>query len=133
MVATTILFALAGVFYALNKPNIYQASVLLAPTQDEGGVSGISGQLGGLASLAGINLGGGGDNQTVMAKAVLQSYAFLSDFIDRHELIIPLMATEAWMGRNKRGSSTVSSTTPTAANGLKMKKQKASSLPAGTW
>ncbi len=102
IIATTLIFAAAGVFYALSKPNIYQASVLLAPAQDEGGVGGISGQLGGLASLAGINLGSGGDNQTVMAKEVLQSHAFLRDFIHRHELAIPLMATEAWDIENQR-------------------------------
>ncbi|AOY87127.1 LPS O-antigen length regulator [Marinobacter salinus] len=102
VIATTILFAVAGVFYALSKPNIYQASVLLAPAQDEGGGRGISGQLGGLASLAGISLGNGGDNQTVMAKEVLQSYAFLRDFIDRHELAFPLMATEAWDMESER-------------------------------
>ncbi len=96
IIATTILFAAAGVFYALSKPNIYQASVLLAPTQDEGGSGGISGQLGGLASLAGINLGGGGAGKTVLAKEILQSRAFLRDFIRRHNLMIPLMATEAW-------------------------------------
>lgn len=92
----TIVAAAAGVVYALSKPNIYQASVLLAPAQDEGGARGISGQLGGLASLAGINIGGSGANQTVMAKEVLQSRAFLTDFIHHHNLIVPLMATEAW-------------------------------------
>lgn len=102
VLATTVLLAAAGVFYALSKPDIYQASVLLAPTQDEGGVSGISGQLGGLASLAGISLGGGGNNQVVMAKAVLQSHAFLRDFINRHDLAIPLMATEAWSMENNQ-------------------------------
>jgi uncharacterized protein involved in exopolysaccharide biosynthesis len=97
IVATTILFAVAGVFYALSKPNIYQASVLLAPAQNEGNSSGISGQLGGLASLAGINLGGGGgSNKTIMAKEVLQSRVFLTEFIHRHNLSVPLMATEAW-------------------------------------
>ena len=96
IVATTILFAVAGVFYALSKPNIYQASVLLAPAQNEGNSGGISGQLGGLASLAGINLGGGGSNKTVIAKEVLKSRAFLTDFIHRHNLSVPLMATEAW-------------------------------------
>lgn len=90
----TIVFAAAGVFYALSKPNIYQASVLVAPAQEEGG--GLSGQLGGLAGLAGINLGGGSASQTVMAKEVLQSRAFLTDFIHRHNLTVPLMATEAW-------------------------------------
>jgi len=92
----TIVFAAGGVFYALSKPDIYQSSVLLAPTQGGGGAGGLSGQLGGLASLASISLGGGGSNQTAMAKAVLQSRAFLADFIHRHNLSIPLMATEAW-------------------------------------
>lgn len=92
----TVVFAAAGVFYALSKPNIYQASVLLAPAQGEGGGSSIGGQLGGLASLAGISLGGGGGGKTTMAKEVLQSRAFLTDFIHRHNLIVPIMASEAW-------------------------------------
>ena len=98
VIATTIIFAAAGVFYALSKPDIYQSSVLLAPTQDEGGAGG----LGGLAGLAGISLGGGGANQTAMAKAVLQSRAFLAGFIDRNNLSIPLMATEAWDMENEK-------------------------------
>jgi uncharacterized protein involved in exopolysaccharide biosynthesis len=97
----TIAFAAAGVFYALSKPNIYQASVLLAPDQDEGGAGVLGGQLGGLASLAGISLGGGGANKTVMAKQVLQSRAFLTNFIHRHNLSVPLMATEGWNMENE--------------------------------
>ena len=97
----TILFAAAGVFYALSKPNIYQSNVLLAPAQDYGG-TGVAGQLGGLASLAGISLGGGGASQTVMAKEVLQSRAFLTDFIHRYDLIVPLMAAEAWDIENEK-------------------------------
>ena len=96
IIAVTFLFATGGVAYALHKPNIYQASVLLAPASEESGISGISGQLGGLASLAGINLGGGGSNQTVIAKEVLRSRAFLADFIDRHNLAVPLMAVKGW-------------------------------------
>ena len=96
IIAVTFLFAAGGVAYALYKPNIYQASVLLAPASEESGMSGISGQLGGLASLAGINLGGGGSNQTVIAKEVLRSRAFLADFIDRHNLAVPLMAVKGW-------------------------------------
>ncbi len=98
---TTLVFAVAGAAYALSKPNIYQASVLLAPAQSEGGSGGISGQLGGLASLAGINLGGGGSNKTVMAKEVLQSRAFLTDFIHRYSLSVPLMAVKGWNTENQ--------------------------------
>jgi len=96
VIAFTILFAAGGVAFALIKPDIYQASVLVAPANEEGGVKGLSGQLGGLASLAGINLGGGGSNQTVIAKEVLQSRAFLTDFIRRHQLAIPLKAVDGW-------------------------------------
>lgn len=96
ILAMTILFAAGGVVYALSKPNIYQSSVLLAPTNEEGGMGGISGQLGGLASLAGINIGSGGSNQTVIAKEVLRSRAFLADFIERHNLAVPLMAVKGW-------------------------------------
>ncbi|MDI9244988.1 Wzz/FepE/Etk N-terminal domain-containing protein [Marinobacter sp. CHS3-4] len=95
IIATTFTFAVGGVFYALSKPDVYQASVLLAPTQDEGRRN-IGGQLGGLASLAGINIGNAGANQTVMAKEVLLSRSFLTNYIHRHELMVPLMATEAW-------------------------------------
>jgi uncharacterized protein involved in exopolysaccharide biosynthesis len=97
IIAFTIVFAAAGVFYALSQPNIYQASALLAPAQNEGG-SRISGQLSGLASLAGVNLGGGsGANKTVLAKETLRSRAFLTDFIRRHELAVPLIANERWV------------------------------------
>jgi hypothetical protein len=96
VIAFTILFAAGGVALALMKPDIYQASVLVAPANEEGGVKGLSGQLGDLASLAGINLGGGGSTQTVIAKEVLQSRAFLTDFIRRHQLAVPLKAVEGW-------------------------------------
>lgn len=76
VIAFTVVFAAGGVAFALSKPDIYQANVLVAPANEEGGAQGLSGQLGGLASLAGINLGSGGLNSTVIAKEVLQSRAF---------------------------------------------------------
>lgn len=95
IVVSTIVFGAAGIFYALQKPNVYQASALLAPSQSEGG-SQIGGQLSGLASLAGVNLGGGDANKTTIAKEVLQSRAFLTDFIHRYKLEAPLIAAEGW-------------------------------------
>ena len=102
IIAITFLFAVGGVGYALYKPDIYQASVLMAPANEEGGMGGISGQLGGLASLAGINIGGGSSNQTAIATEVLKSRAFLAEFIKRHNLDVPLMATSGW---NEAGES----------------------------
>jgi capsular polysaccharide biosynthesis protein len=96
ILAITVLFAAGGAAYALTKPDIYRATVLVAPANEEGGMSGLSGKLGGLASLAGISLGGGSTNQTAIAKEVLQSRAFLADFIRRHQLEVPLKGVTGW-------------------------------------
>ncbi|WP_203300253.1 Wzz/FepE/Etk N-terminal domain-containing protein [Marinobacter sediminum] len=97
IILATFIFAAAGVGFALYKPNIYQSSVLIAPAQEEGGgLGGLASQFGGLASLAGINLGGGSSNKTVIAKEVLQSRAFLTNFFHRHDLEVPLMALDGW-------------------------------------
>ena len=95
VIMATFCFTLGGVLYALNKPDIYQANALLAPAEGNSRPQ-FGGQLEGLASLAGVNLGVDGSNKTVIAKEVLQSRAFLSDFIRRHELAVPLMGTVGW-------------------------------------
>ncbi|WP_379865435.1 Wzz/FepE/Etk N-terminal domain-containing protein [Marinobacter sp. M5B] len=95
IILITTLFAAGGVAYALSKPDIYQANALLAPADGENGGR-LGGQLGSLASLAGVSIGRDGANKTVIAKEVLQSRAFLTDFIDRHQLAASLMATKEW-------------------------------------
>ena len=101
IILVTIIFAAGGVAYGLYKPDIFQSSVLLAPT-DGGGASGLSGQLGGLASLAGVNIGQDSSSNTAIAKEVLQSRAFLANFINRHELAVPLLGTAGWNLRESR-------------------------------
>lgn len=99
IIAITAFFAIASVIYAINKPNIYKASVLLAPAGEQGGAGGLAkmaGQFGGLASLAGINLGGGGTDKTGLALEVLQSRKFIETFIEKYDLLVPLMAAENW-------------------------------------
>ncbi|MCZ4285712.1 Wzz/FepE/Etk N-terminal domain-containing protein [Marinobacter salarius] len=100
IILTTLIFAAGGVAYALYKPDIYQANALLAPAEGGNG-SRLSGQLGSLASLAGVSIGEDSSSNTVIAKEVLQSRAFLADFIRRHKLEAPLMATEVWNMRQK--------------------------------
>lgn len=94
----TSVFAIASVVYAINQPNIYKSEALLAPTeeQQQGGLGALAGQFGGLASLAGVNLGGGSNNKTQLALEVLKSRQFTSDFIQKHNLLADLMAAETW-------------------------------------
>ena len=95
IILLTSLFAVGGVFYALSQANTYKAEVLVAPAQKESG-GGLGGQLGGLASLAGVNLGGGEGGVKVEALAVLQSRQFINNFINKHDLLVPLMASKKW-------------------------------------
>src|SRR5690554_3094101 len=82
IIAITFVFAIGSVFYSLSLPDIYKSEVTLAPAGDDAGNLRMSDQLGGLASLAGLNLGGGRSNKTQLALAVLNSKKFKMDFIE---------------------------------------------------
>jgi len=98
IIAISFIFAVASIAFALSKPDIYKASILLSPASSEGtgGMGALAGQFGGLASLAGISLGGGGTDKTALALEIIKSRSFLEKFITRHNLLIPLMAAKNW-------------------------------------
>jgi LPS O-antigen subunit length determinant protein (WzzB/FepE family) len=98
IIAISFIFAVASILFALSKPNVYKASAILAPASAEGssGLAGLAGQFGGLASMAGINLGGSGGDKTALALEILKSRSFIETFISKHELLVPLMAGENW-------------------------------------
>ncbi|MDC9728946.1 MAG: Wzz/FepE/Etk N-terminal domain-containing protein [Methyloprofundus sp.] len=93
IVAVTFVFSLASVTYAVLQPNLYKAQVLLAPSSGE---SNQMGQMAGLAAMAGISLGGGGADKSQLALATIETRDFLTKFINRHELTIPVFAGEKW-------------------------------------
>lgn len=104
IIATTFAFAVGSVLYAFSLPNIYKADALLAPAESSngGGLSKMAGQLGGLAALAGVNLGAGESSQTDLAVQVMKSRQFVEAFINKHDLLVPLMAAKDWdLANNK--------------------------------
>lgn len=98
IVVATFIFATGSVLYALSLPNIYKADALLAPAESSGGggLSKMAGQLGGLAALAGVNLGASESSQTDLAVQVIKSRQFVEAFIKKHDLLVPLMAATDW-------------------------------------
>ncbi|PYF79869.1 putative tyrosine kinase-like protein [Marinomonas alcarazii] len=98
IIFVTAIFAVGGVLYALSQPNTYKAEAVLASANDSksGGLAAMASQFGGLASLAGISLGGGGTDSKAMALATLQSRQFLNSFIHKYDILVPLMAGEKW-------------------------------------
>lgn len=99
IITISALFAVLSIAYALSQPNVYKASTVLAPAGDQSGAGGLAkmaGQFGGLASLAGISLGGSNTDKTGLALEVLKSRLFIEDFINKYQLLVPLMAAKNW-------------------------------------
>ena len=104
IIAITALFAIASVIYALSVPNQYKATALLAPAQSSGGgLSGALGQLGGLASLAGVSIGGGESSEAQIAQEIMKSWNFIESFIADNDLAVEVFAAEGW----SKGSNTL--------------------------
>ena len=85
---------------SISMPDIYQARALLAPRSDASGssISGLVSQYSGLASLAGINLGGvGGEglSRSKIAQERLKSLVLFEENL-YDQLVLDLMATEDW-------------------------------------
>ncbi len=94
VVGASFLAAVIAAGYSLMMPNIYRAEVLLAPVADDSGKGGgLASALGGLASLAGISLGGGGNVEENLA--VLQSREFLWGFI-KDKKLMPVLFEDEW-------------------------------------
>ena len=98
IVGITAIASIIAVVVALILPNIYQSEALLAPANSSsGGLGGLAKQYGGLASLAGISLpGGGSDDKTALGLEVMKSRRFIAEFIEHHDLLVPLMASSRW-------------------------------------
>jgi len=91
IVSMTVAFALGSVAYALLLPPWYSANVLLAPVREKAPAN-LAGQLGGLASLAGIGPGG---TDSVEAVAVLTSRDFARAFIE-DQALLPVFFADDW-------------------------------------
>lgn len=90
--------AISSILYALSLPNIYKSEALIAPveTASGGGLSGMARQLGGLASIAGLDFGTQTSSRAALALEVIESRKFIYSFIEKYDLKAPLLATEGW-------------------------------------
>lgn len=95
ILVTTFVFAVFSVYFALRMPDVYKSEALLVPVSESSGLK-IPGQLGGLAALAGVNLGSSDTDKTGVALELLKSREFIGRFIQKHDLFIPVMAAEGW-------------------------------------
>ena len=97
----TSIFAIVAVIYALTIPNEFKATAVIAPAQSGGsGLGAMASQLGGLASLAGINIGGGEGGEAQEAMEIMQSWGFIEKFIEKNDLAVEVFAADGWDANN---------------------------------
>ncbi|NWF39505.1 hypothetical protein F3F96_10205 [Mariprofundus sp. NF] len=86
IIGMVVLATVLAVVYARSLPNIYRAEVVITPVGEQANNRASLGGLGGLASMAGISLGGGGSQDVKVNLAVLTSRGFLWAFVKENKL-----------------------------------------------
>lgn len=88
--------AVLGLLLSFTVPDLYTSKVKVSPVSG-GGMSAMLQQYGGIASLAGLTLPqGGDDDKTKLALAALDSEAFILDFIVSNDLQAGVLAAIDW-------------------------------------
>jgi uncharacterized protein involved in exopolysaccharide biosynthesis len=95
ILGVAMLSAVAGTIYAYNLQNVYRSEGIYAPTAKES-LGAIAGDFGGLAAMAGINLGAGGGNDVEQALALINSWPFLETVINKYNLKPYIFAAKGW-------------------------------------
>ena len=103
----TSAFAVIAVIVALMTPNQYKATAVIAPAKSDsssmlGGLGAMASQFGGLASLAGIELGGSEGGEAQEALEIMQSWGFIEEFIAKNNLAVEVFAAEGWSAHNNK-------------------------------
>jgi len=102
LLALLLVPALAALLLASLSPRRYEADLVALPRgpQDRGGLlNSLGGSLGGLAAIAGLELGGGG--QRAEAIQMLQSQMLARQFIEDNKLLTVLFATD-WDSQHQK-------------------------------
>jgi len=89
-------FAIFAVLYALSLPDVYKSQATLidpnANSSSSSNLASMADRYSGLASMAGISLGGGSSSQTDVALAMLNSRDFFLKYFDNKELLKDLVS-----------------------------------------
>ena len=94
--------SLIAVLYSISLPNVYKSEALLSPVVSEASPSGAMSNMGGLASLAGINLQTQPAGNSTKALKKLRTLSFYEDNILPNIFLPDLMALKSWDSKNNK-------------------------------
>lgn len=98
-------FAVISIIYSLMIPNQYQSTIIVAPIENSaekmsGALS--SSAIGGLASMAGINISAEGVSEYKIAIQIMQSWGFIEQFISKNQLESDLVTVTGWDSKENK-------------------------------
>ena len=102
VIASTLLGSILAITYALNAPLIYRSELLMvSATGGDSSLASLAGQFGGLASMAGVSLGGDNTStgETEKNLAILTSRTFTGTYLNENNLL-PVLFAEDWDEKN---------------------------------
>ena len=106
ILSLTSIFSISSIIYSLSLPNIFMSSSLLIVNESGGGssrLSGLIGEYGGLASLAGVDLpSGSSSDKASLAIEMVLSRDLVRDLIKKDNILPILMATKSYDSVNKK-------------------------------
>ena len=91
-----LIAAIIAAVIVYQKPDVYRSELKAQPAEGLARSTGGLGGLSALGSIAGIELGADAVKGVDLAIAILQSRKFLTDFAQRHNAIVPLLAGKEW-------------------------------------
>jgi hypothetical protein len=95
VVMLVVVFSIGSFIFAFITPNEFRAEVMLVPASDDSQSSRGLGQLGGLASLAGISADSG-NTKVGLAKELLNDWYFVDSFINENSIKADILAAQGW-------------------------------------
>ncbi|MBZ9610293.1 Wzz/FepE/Etk N-terminal domain-containing protein [Rheinheimera maricola] len=98
LLGLAVITAIVSICYVRQLANIYEGKAVLVIVNKAGSSSlaRLTGQLGGLASLAGINLADSGADKSKLALEIAKSREFIYRMIVEQDMLVPLMAATSW-------------------------------------
>ncbi len=121
IIASGVLLTLLSIAYALLATPVYTARVVMVPAESAngaGGLGALASQFGGLASLAGIELGGSGGS-TDTAIEMMKSFAFTASFVEEQG-IRPVLFASQWDAEAGRWKSEDPTAVPTLQDAVRI-------------
>lgn len=96
IIAMSLMISVFNIFYVLNLSNVYTSDAVLASNEDTQSTLNVFSNIGGLASLAGIDVGGGKSSDFNITIRSLSSRQFLKDFIEERDLFLDIFAVSSF-------------------------------------